>query len=127
MLQSVSCRLIRAWKPLQLSSNLVALPTRCCSNTVEDNDKRPGNLDKADLKKLSNKARVIELKRQRNAAVHNAKKFLNKNKQKKTVYDVHENMSVRDISQLTGAPIDILLDVVLSHVSFLNMFAFSLV
>lgn len=85
---------------------------RMCSSVNENAQDQ-----KIDLKKLSNKARVIELKKQKKAASSNANKILSKTKPKKSLYEVHEFMSVKDISQLTGAPLDILLDVVLSHVS----------
>lgn len=70
--------------------------------------------EKKKLKALGNKARVIALKTAKTAKKMDMKKLLKKAEDKKT-FDVHENMSVNDICNLTGAPRDTLLDVVLSH------------
>ena len=73
------------------------------------------NQGEKSLKELSNKARVIALKVNREAKKRDWKKLLKVGEKKKT-YEVHQHMSVTDICMLTGAPIDILLDQVLSHV-----------
>ena len=76
--------------------------------------------EKKKLKALGNKARVIALKTAKTAKKMDMKKLLKKAEDKKT-FDVHENMSVNDICNLTGAPRDTLLDVVLSHVRIKNI------
>ena len=81
--------------------------------------------EKKALKAMGNKARVIALKTKKSAGKSDLKKILKKAQNKK-VYDVHEHMSVNDICLLTGAPLDALLDVVLSHVclKFLHLICF---
>ena len=70
------------------------------------------------LKELGNKARVIALKRRRTADKKDWKKLL-KVAENKKIYEVHQNMSITDICMLTGAPMNELLDQVLSHVGIL--------
>ena len=72
--------------------------------------------EKKKLKALGNKARVIALKTSKLSKKGDKSKLLKKVQDKRT-FEVHEQMSVNDISILTGAPKDTLLDVVLSHVS----------
>lgn len=71
---------------------------------------------KEELKKMSNKARVIAIAMARNSErATQYKKLIGKTKLKKT-YEVHEKMSINVLSRVVGADKGILLDVALSHV-----------
>ena len=97
--------------PSQLSFQYVGL--RCLSKKLEFTDKD-------ELKQMGNKARVIALRSERNAKKHTG--FLKKVSEKKSgkvipKYDIKPSVSVRDLSKITGAPLDFLLGEILSHVS----------
>ena len=88
--------------------------TRCLSKKVDF-------VDNNELKQMSNKARVIALRSARNAKRHNS--LLSKITEKRSgqssgipKYEIRQTVSVRQLSKITGAPLDFLLDEILSHV-----------
>jgi hypothetical protein len=69
---------------------------------------------------LGKKAKVLANKLEKQAKSRNLINKFNKAQDKKKatkVYDVHDQMSVRDLARITGAPLDILFDLVLGLVS----------
>lgn len=79
------------------------------------------SVTKDELKQMSNKARVMTIRSQRNAKRNSGllSKISEKKSGKETVptYEISSAVSVRKLAKITGAPIDMLLEEVLSHVS----------
>ena len=84
------------------------------------------SVSKDELKQMSNKARVMTIRSQRNAKRNSGllSKISEKKSGKETVptYEISPAVSVRKLAKITGAPIDMLLEEVLSHVSHLDHF-----
>lgn len=77
-----------------------------------------------ELKKLSKKAKGIEFRVQKNRKNIAVDKILKKMKfsNKKSEYEVHDMMSIRDLSRLTGADEDTLLDIAFTHVREIDFY-----
>ena len=79
------------------------------------------SVSKEELKQMGNKARVTALRSQRNAKKHSA--LLSKISEKKSgkesgrTFELSPSVSVYKLAKITGAPVDMLLEEVLSHVS----------